>query len=76
MYKTLEKLPTEFEYLKRQIEADIFASSLVGYSASYPDYVAFSYADGISAFERKRERGYKITNIKVRILAGVKHLCM
>ena len=72
MYKTLEKLPTEFEYLKRQIEADIFASSLVGYSASYPDYVAFSYADGISAFERKREHGYKITNIKVRDIGGSK----
>ena len=64
MYKTIEKLPTEFEYLKHQIEAEFFTSSLVGYSAADPDYVAFSFADGVSAFERKREWGYKITNIK------------
>ncbi|MFS2186354.1 hypothetical protein ACCC92_06740 [Mucilaginibacter sp. Mucisp84] len=70
MYKTLEKLPTEFEYLKRQIEADIFASSLVGYSASYPDYVAFSYSDEYKEFRRMGERDYEITNIKVRDIDG------
>ncbi|MFC0514356.1 hypothetical protein ACFFGT_09100 [Mucilaginibacter angelicae] len=72
MYKTLEKLPNEFKPLKEQIESGLFTSSLVGYSTSDPDYVAFSFSDQIRDFERKRERGYKITNIKVRDVSGNK----
>lgn len=70
MYKTIEKLPSEFESLRNQIEAEIFDLAFIGYNKYDPDYVGLSSPWSVREFEHKYDRDYEITNIKVADING------
>ncbi|WP_254561341.1 hypothetical protein [Dyadobacter diqingensis] len=62
---TIKQLPEEFHIFIEQINAQVFSGVLTGMS-DLPGYVAFSYnSKVISLFEKKEEKNYKITGIKV-----------
>lgn len=62
---TIQQLPPVYNYLEAQINDGLLKGVLIGLS-DLPGYVAFTYNGGLSKrFERKKEKGYRLTGIKV-----------
>lgn len=65
MKNTLAKLPEEYSVLIDQVNDGLLRSVLVD-ASDIPGYVAFTFnSDVIGKYERKKERCFKLTNIKV-----------
>lgn len=62
---TIKRLPPVYNYLEAQINDGLLKGVLIGVS-DLPGYVAFTYnPDLVEQFERKKEKGYTLTGIKV-----------
>src|ERR1700761_644084 len=62
---TIQLLPTEYQYLKKQLYSGLFKGVLIGLS-DLPGYVCFTYHPKIAKqFENIRDQNYQLTDIKV-----------